>query len=216
MQKVTWIDRIADDSNLWFSATKREDEEDYLSAIRLYLLDASACLEQHMLLKAALSSSCAADCLARIGDFSLARAVYSETASIYQENSESTISHSIRESLWSLRESYEYCLLANETQKAQDTYKRFSLLARRVDPFFQDERKVQLPEANGILGNLKIGRDFTHLKSSSEVAQATENFLLIRKSPSYLTTRSTTLADGKTGETLRSEIYEKSITHQLG
>ncbi|HVB12377.1 MAG TPA: hypothetical protein VNE86_04535 [Nitrososphaerales archaeon] len=189
MQNITWIDRIADDSNLWFRATRSEDEEDYLSAIRFYLQDASDCLGQHMLLRAALSSSCAADCLARMGDLSLAHSLYSETASIYQENSEITMSHSIRESLWSLRETYEYLLLAGENQKAQEIYKRFSLLAKRVDPFYQDE-KIQLPLANGILGNLKIGRDITHLKSSTEVVQATEKFLQIRKSQSYLTTRS--------------------------
>jgi hypothetical protein len=189
MQNITWIDRIADDSNLWFRATRSEDEEDYLSAIRFYLLDASDCLRHHTLLRAALSSSCAADCLTRIGDFNLARALYSETAGIYQENSETNMSHSIRESLWSLRETYEYLLLSDEKQKAQEIYKRFSLLAKRVDPFYQDE-KIQLPQANGILGNLKIGRDFTHLKSSTEVVQATENFLQIRKSRSYVTTRS--------------------------
>jgi len=214
MQNTTWIDRIADDSNLWFRATKSEDEEDYLSAIRFYLQDASDCLGQHILLRAALSSSCAADCLARMGDLSLSHALYSETASIYQENSEITMSHSIRESLWSLRETYEYLLLAGENQKAQEIYKRFSLLAKRVDPFYQDE-KIQLPLANGILGNLKIGRDLTHLKSSTEVVQATEKFLQIRKSRSYLTTRST-VTNGKTSEPRESGIYEKSITNQLG
>ena len=213
MQNTTWIDRIAEDSNLWFRATKSEDEEDYLSAIRFYLQDASDCLRQHTLLRAALSSSCAADCLARIGDFTLAHALYSETASIYQENSESIISHSIRESLWSLRETYEYLLLADEKEKAQEIYKRFCLLAKRVDPFYQDE-KIQLPQANGILGNLKIGRDF-HLESSSEVAQAAEKFLQIRKSQSYVTTRST-ITSGKTSEPRVSGIYEKSIANQLG
>ena len=213
MQNTTWIDRIAEDSNLWFRATKSEDEEDYLSAIRFYLQDASDCLRQHTLLRAALSSSCAADCLARIGDFTLAHALYSETASIYQENSESIISHSIRESLWSLRETYEYLLLADEKEKAQEIYKRFCLLAKRVDPFYQDE-KIQLPQANGILGNLKIGRDF-HLESSSEVAQAAEKFLQIRKSQYYVTTRST-ITSGKTSEPRVSGIYEKSIANQLG
>ncbi len=214
MQNTTWIDRIADDSNLWFRATKCEEEEDYLSAIRFYLQDASDCLRQHTLLRAALSSSCAADCLLRTGDLSLAKALYSETASIYQENSEAKMSQSIRESLWSLRETYEYLLLADEKQKAQEIYKRFCLIAKRVDPFYQDE-KIQLPQANGILGNLKIGRDLIHLKSSAEVAQATEKFLQIRKSRSYLATRST-VTSGKTSETRESGIYEKSITNQLG
>jgi hypothetical protein len=213
MQNTTWIDRIAEDSNLWFRATKSEDEEDYLSAIRFYLQDASDCLRQHTLLRAALSSSCAADCLARIGDFTLAHALYSETASIYQENSESIMSHSIRESLWSLRETYEYLLLADEKEKAQEIYKRFCLLAKRVDPFYQDE-KIQLPQANGILGNLKIGRDF-HLESSSEVAQAAEKFLQIRKSRSYVTTRPT-ITSGNTSEPRESGVYEKSIANQLG
>ena len=44
--------------------------------------------------------------LQKIGDIGLARALYSETASIYQENSEIAIRHSIRESLGNAASNY--------------------------------------------------------------------------------------------------------------
>ena len=41
MQVKTWLQRLTDESNLWFSAVKTEDEGDFVTAASNYLEDAS-------------------------------------------------------------------------------------------------------------------------------------------------------------------------------
>ena len=58
------MDRITNESNLWLNAIKMEDEGSYLKAFVFYLKDSSECIKQNSFVRAALSCSCAADCLA--------------------------------------------------------------------------------------------------------------------------------------------------------
>src|SRR5688572_28743148 len=102
MQVKTWLQRLTDESNLWFNAVKAEDEGDLSGAASYYVKDAAECTRQRSLVRAALSCSCAANCLAKMGAGPHARMLYSEPAGIYVENSEIAMSESIRESLWSL------------------------------------------------------------------------------------------------------------------
>ena len=107
MQVKTWLQRLTDESNLWFNAVKAEDESDLHRAVEFYVKDAAECLKQRSLVRAALSCSCAANCLARIDAGQHAQTLYSEAAGIYLENAGVAMSESIRETLWSLQEACE-------------------------------------------------------------------------------------------------------------
>jgi hypothetical protein len=134
MEALTWIDRITDESNPWFVANKMEDERDFASAITFYLKDATDCLKRDLKAKAALSSSCAADCLAEMGQIHYAHRLYAESARTYLSNAESKIGTSVREALWSLREAFEHYQLAEDLGAAGQVRQRLIRLARRVDP----------------------------------------------------------------------------------
>lgn len=145
MAVVTWIDRIIDESNTWFNATKMEDTANYTDAIILYLKDAAESLRSGLPVRAGLSSSCAADCLVKLSVFTLANKLYSKAAAIYWENAHSPLAGSVREWLWSLQKAYENFLLAGETSMAEVVYGEYVVLAKRVDPFIRDPK---LPTPN--------------------------------------------------------------------
>lgn len=134
MQVKTWLQRLTDESSLWFNAVKAEDEGDLESAVSNYIKDALECVKQHSLVRAALSCSCAANCLARMGSLSHARTLYSEAGSIYVENSQVALSESIREALWSLQEAFENYALAGDSA-ADSVRDRYVALAARTNPF---------------------------------------------------------------------------------
>jgi len=134
MQVKTWLQRLTDESNLWFNAIKAEDEGHFESAISYFMRDAEKCIKQRSLVRAALSCSCAANCLVLMGARSPARTLYSEAGSIYLENSEVVMSESIREALWSLEEAFENYALAGNTD-ADIVRERYIKLAARISPF---------------------------------------------------------------------------------
>lgn len=140
MQVKTWLQRLTDESNLWFNAVKAEDEGDFSNAVSYYIKDAAECIKQRSLVRAALSCSCAANCLAKMGAGSHARMLYSEAAGIYAENSEIAMSESIRESLWSLQEAFENFTLAGDDDNAKAVRSRYVALATRTNPFSDAEQ----------------------------------------------------------------------------
>jgi hypothetical protein len=142
MQVKTWLQRLTDESNLWFNAVKSEDEGNLGIAVSYYVKDALECIRQRSLVRAALSCSCAANCLARMGAISPARTLYSEAAGIYVENSEVAISESIREALWSLQEAFENYALAGESA-AESVLERYVTLAARTSPFSKPEQAAR-------------------------------------------------------------------------
>lgn len=142
MQVKTWLQRLTDESNLWFNAVKAEDEGSFEIAVSYYIKDALERIKQRSLVRAALSCSCAANCLARMGAWSPARTLYSEAAGIYLENSEVAMSESIREALWSLQEAFENYALAGDS--AADTVReRYITLAARTSPFSRAEHAAK-------------------------------------------------------------------------
>jgi len=174
------MDRITDDDNLWFSAIKLEDAGKYLEAFVYYLKDSSECLKQNALVKAALSCSCAAICLAYEGNLVAARSLYLETARIYEENADFIIGESIRESLWSLQEAYEYYLLGGNDDKAETVYNKALFLSRKVNPFSYDEeimqkmklRKKQIEDTSNIA--------HANLQSSYQIEEEIQKFMRLR------------------------------------
>jgi hypothetical protein len=135
MGVTTWLDRITDESNLWLSATKAEDSKDFITASVLYLEDAVACLDRNSLVRAALSCSCAADSLGKLGASTEARRLYLEAGGLYASLADHGISGSIREALWALQRAYACFVLGGHIREAQATLESFQLLARRANPF---------------------------------------------------------------------------------
>jgi hypothetical protein len=210
MQVKTWLQRLTDESNLWFNAVKAEDEGNLESAVSYYIKDALECIKQRSLVRVALSCSCAANCLARMGAWSRARTLYSEAGSIYVENSEVAMSESIREALWSLQEAFENYVLAGDSA-AETVCERYVKLAARTSPFSRAEhasRELESRRSELIKSDPKKKEATLPDGLASEI----ENFVNVRKSgaaksrsfdPSYVM-RSINMSGG-------SRLDEKSI-----
>src|SRR2546425_11671402 len=119
MRVVTWLDKLTDESNTWFAALRAEAEGDFVSAVVLYLRDATESLRQGSLVRAGLSCSCAADCLVKTGDPVRSRNLYHEAGRIYREDFELAINVSGREALRPLERADESYLLADDPDGAQ-------------------------------------------------------------------------------------------------
>jgi len=210
MQVKTWLQRLTDGSNLWFNAVKSEDEGSFERAISYYMQDALQCMRDRSLVRAALSCSCAANCLANIGAWSPARTLYSEAASLYVENSEVAITKSIREALWCLREAFENYVLAGDST-AETVRQRYIKFAGRISPF---SREVQASEELESRRRELVNRDLKRKEASipEGLVIDIENFVETRKSLPVLTSsfdpgyvmRSINLSGG-------SKLDEKSI-----
>ena len=135
IDRQDWYHRITDTSNLWLIATNLEDDGNLEEAIKIYLKDATLSWEKGSLVKAALSCACAASCLEKIGYSKIARALYFESATIYEKNAHAMMDVSIREALWSLQRAYESCVLAESVRKAEELLYNYRSLLVKISPF---------------------------------------------------------------------------------
>ncbi|HUG97529.1 MAG TPA: hypothetical protein VMJ94_08310 [Nitrososphaera sp.] len=181
MQVKTWLQRLTDESNLWFNAVKAEDEGNLESAVSYYIKDALECARQRSRVRAALSCSCAANCLAKMGAWSPARMLYSEAGGIYFENSEVAMSESIREAMWSLQEAFENYALAGDSA-AGTARERYATLAARTSPFSRADKAAGQLESRRAEA---VKLDPRNEKSIPEgLAGKIEDFIKTRKSGS--------------------------------
>jgi hypothetical protein len=214
MQVSTWIDRITGEKNLWLTAVRSEDKQDYHRAFSLYLDDASECLKKNQPLKAALSCGSAADCLGALGLISHSRALYRESATICLEEAKRAAGISIREYLWALRESYRYFVLANEKGEAEDVFRAYSRVAKKIDPLGGNEatspiEPIVLPRGGpSIAGHGAPGE--------SLLASQVERFLQSRRSGLFEVEEPTGSSDLVPPNRRRGTLDEKSIISQLG
>lgn len=180
----TWSDRLIDRDNYWLTAVNMEDDGNLFDAVKFYLKDAIECLNNVSLVRTALSCSCAATCLAKTGNSEHANALYRETAALYEENAESVIADSIRESLWSLEEAYEYYFVADDFDKAQIAYDKYMVLAKKINPLFGlEEQKETLEFRKFNAQAIKFNnRSLPKRQLSSEVIRTMEELLQLRKS----------------------------------
>ena len=185
MKAKTWIDRITDDDNLWFNAIKLEDGRNYFEAFVCYLKDSSECLKHNSLVKAALSCSCAAICLANQGNPMAARQLYLETARIYEENADFIMGESIRESLWSLQEAYEYYLLGGNNDKAERVYNKALFLAGKVNPFSGEDEIMQRMKLRKKHADDTMNVSHTNLQTSDKIEEEIQKFMRLRK-PNFI------------------------------
>lgn len=152
MAVKTWLQRLTDESNLWFNAVKCEDDGDYSEAAAGYMDDAERCMSQN-LVRSALSCTCAANCLTKLGASAQARRLYELAGRIYMGNSELALSESIREALWSLREAMESFVVGGDLASAAQARNRYIALAARINPFAA--RLEDLPEVESRAGQVK-------------------------------------------------------------
>jgi len=182
----TWSDRLIDRDNNWLTALNMEDDGNLFDAVTFYLKDAIECLNKVSLGRTALSCSCAATCLAKTGNSEHASALYRETASLYEENADSLIADSIRESLWSLEEAYQFYFVADDFDKAQVVYDKYMILAKKINPLFGlEEQKETLEFRKFNAQAIKFNnRSLPKRHISSEVSRAMQELLQLRKSAS--------------------------------
>ena len=171
------MDRITNESHLWLNAIKMEDEGDYLKAFIFYLKDSSECIKQNSFVRAALSCSCAADCLAMDGNLAGARQLYLQTAALYEDNAVHVIGNSVREALWSYQEAYEYYNLACENNKAQSIYEKYVSLSRKINPFFGEEQAMESLRIRKSDKAQQSGVHTSNMQVSADVDNAIKNFL---------------------------------------
>jgi hypothetical protein len=158
MQARTWLQKLTDESSLWFNAVKAEDDGDYVTAASFYLKDTVYSGKAGSLVRQALSISCAANCIARIGAGTFAKQLYAESAKLYLKNSEKVIAESIREALWSLEEAYENLLLAGDVTAAKALRIQYLALAARKSPFASSSDAI---------------RDFEERETNAKVVEPT-------------------------------------------
>jgi hypothetical protein len=155
MQVKTWLQRLTDESNLWFNAVKAEDEADFVEAASNYLQDALRCLEQN-LVRSALSCTCAANCLTKMGAKAEAEDLYALAARIYMQNSNVAMSESIREALWSMQEAIENFVLAGNYNEAEQARNKYVALATRTNPFHRPSIAVPTIDEQKTLANSTV------------------------------------------------------------
>ena len=154
-----------------------EDEGNYLQAFSLYLKDGAECIKQNSLVRAALSCSCAAECLAFAGNLAASRQLHLQTAMLYEKNADHVMAYSIREALWSYQEAYEYYNLAGETNKAHNIYEIYVSLSRKVNPFSDEKEAMELlrQRKTEVASGSSIHQ--TNMEVSADIDHTIKNFL---------------------------------------
>ena len=184
-----WVEELANESNLWLSAVKAEGGEEFNSAITFYLKDAKRCLEEGWMTRAALSCSCTANCLMKVGLTDEAHRVYAEAGAIYVEHANNIISNSIREALWSLHQAYISYNSAQEQYNAQTVYDQYVSIASKVSPFYNTKERVDLVDftkrsplniSNTSIQQLSSS-DLQNFPLSQEAKVAIEKFFIERR-----------------------------------
>lgn len=210
LKTETWMHRITSESNIWLNAIKMEDEGNFLEASFLYLKDTAESIEGKFFAKAALSCSCAANCLSIAGNLAAARRLYLQTATIYELNGDLKMGESVREAIWSYKESYEYYNLACESEKTQIMYEKYLSLARRINPFLGEAEAMNLLRQRGKSSKgLDGGITQVNLKISAQVDNAMENVSRAIESLSLKKTDQRSSADVELEEVNK---LEKSLT----
>jgi hypothetical protein len=207
MQVKTWLHRLTDEQNTWFSAIKAEDEDRLTDAAFYYLKDAQEWVDHGSIVRVALSCSCAANCLANMGAWPHARKLYLESANIYVKNSEVVMGESIREALWSLEEAFENYLLAGENHLAEIISDRYVKLAARTNPFSKKEQAIKELESR------KNAIDLVLVSKSSKKDAAIPD-KLTKEIETFLKTEKS-LVKGSAGESNSADVL-KSIAGNGG
>lgn len=176
-----WLERLTDDANLWLTAVRMEEQGELARAALLYLGDATKCLSESTLVRAALGGTCAADCFVKLGLRGRARRLYHLAGMLYWDNADARLGASVRESLWSLQEAYECLLLAGEEENAKHVHMLFTSLARRANPFIGARDTFRLPMKTDLAVELSDLGGAEARDEPAELVEAFEGFLKARE-----------------------------------
>ena len=135
IKEMIWINRLSDEPNLWLKATALDRQREFTKAIPYYLKDVRYCLDKGLIVRAALSCACAADCMGKIGHIDEAHKLYAKAASFYVKNAHQVMDDSIREALWSLQQAYENYSIALDQTNAKHVYDNYLSIVSKVSPF---------------------------------------------------------------------------------
>jgi hypothetical protein len=178
------MDSLTDERNSWFNAIRLEDSHDYSSAALAYLEDANRCLGRGLYVRAAMSATSAASCLATASDIRDAVDLYSAAATVYELNADISMERSIRESLWSLIHAFEYFTLISDHVNAERVAKKYADIARRIDRFeapavFETlkNRRENVLVARSNLGSPAKGLSPKDFPDLSRIQRSTRTFL---------------------------------------
>jgi hypothetical protein len=139
-----WINKISDEPTLWLKATALDAEHEFTKALPLYLKDVRYCLDKGLIVRAALSCSCAANCMVNIGHIEEAYNLYAKAASIYVKNAHDVMDNSIREALWSLQQAYENYSVALDQTNAEHVYDNYLSIVSKISPFDNLDEKMEI------------------------------------------------------------------------
>jgi hypothetical protein len=101
----------------------------------------------------------------------------------YEKNADLVIGESVRESLWSLQEAYENFLLASDYYRAQQIFDKYLSLARKLNPFGENETMDVLRAKKKSIENIKAHIN-PALKNSNEISAAIDHLTSMRSSTS--------------------------------
>ena len=209
------MDAITDDSNLWLAASRAHDSGEFDSAISLYLTDIKNCLSRNSLSRAALSCSCGADCLLRIGMVEEAKRLYFESAVLSELNSELMIGRSVRESLWSLLQAYDHFLFIADDSRAEMVYHKFVSLSRRTNPIDGESEAINVLRARKHESRLT---DAISQATSMTVKTSSDRMAAIRQEIESIIRARTKLDISRSGVdfSLKESFEERSSIHIEG
>lgn len=178
-----WLERLTDDANLWLTAVRMEERGELAKAALLYLEDATKCLNESTVVRAALGGTCAADCFAKLGLGGRARRLYHLAGMLYWDNADARMGASVRESLWSLQEAHECFLLAGEEENVERVHLLFTSLARRANPFIGSRDAFKLPMKSDLAVELSdLGGHEEAREEPADLVKAFDGFWKARES----------------------------------
>lgn len=220
MRVTTWIDRVTDESNFWFIAQKLEDSGKFSQAAVYFLRDATACLNRNHLVRAALSCSCAASCIERLGNSPYVQQLFREAAMIYSDYSSVVIGRSTRDYIWGLQRSYECFLLGYDDESASRIHEAIVAFEKRMNPFagkasMADQSPVV--HDNSVSKPTLISKEPLVFLDNTEVVRSAEAFFEARRNLQGRQSTKQSMFQRKGFDSKKNgKNIEKSIIGQLG
>lgn len=153
---ISWSDKLVDPSNYWLKAVNKEEEKEYEIAADSYLNDAIRSFDKGSFNRAALSCTCAANCISKLGDRKTAQKLFFEAGILFETKANTVSSESIRESVWALRQSYQNFIMSGDVKKAEEICQMINMYADKTNPLFGSHELRQIHGASQMmLDNMK-------------------------------------------------------------
>jgi hypothetical protein len=183
IKTVSWSDKLVNPSNYWLKAVNKEEEKEYDIAAESYLKDAMTSFGRGSLNRAALSCSCAALCMSKLGDRRTAQSLFFEAGTLFETKANTVSEESIRDSVWALRQSYENFVMSGNLKKAEEIHETIIFYAKRINPFSGPEEIRRMRDVTEtILDNVKYDSVESKeiLRTKTSLYATIQDFMTIR------------------------------------